>query len=345
MKVAYLFQPKLMTGSSHQGFLLCKHIEMFKAVSSAPIVGTGSATTVDWEGVGDILYPFEGSIVKTLEQMSPDVVLVHTINKEVVEELGGIVKLFPTVIRFGVNLYELLMRGEIGWNMIGSILMALDMVDCIICPSELVAENLNTIGYLNTVVIPTAVDCQEWKLTNPEREIMVSMGRLEPIKNYFSAILIAKTVGQKRPQFSYKMCGAGAQRGELMNFIQLFGASWVQMLGYVDARDMLQEAKVFLQPSISENCSLSLLEAMASGVPVVASNIEGHAEGNVRLEHLNDYVLEIERLLDDSDYWKLRSEQVLKIAQQYDVRRLKICYEELLKKVVRLRDFKKGLKL
>ncbi len=53
-------------------------------------------------------------------------------------------------------------------------------------------------------------------------------------------------------------------------------AEHVQFLGKVDAvADLLRCADIFLLPSSSESFGLSALEAMACGVPVVASDVGG----------------------------------------------------------------------
>ena len=49
-------------------------------------------------------------------------------------------------------------------------------------------------------------------------------------------------------------------------------------LGYFERLIILREATIFVNPSLFENCSLSILEAMSSGCSVVASNVGGNPE-------------------------------------------------------------------
>lgn len=54
--------------------------------------------------------------------------------------------------------------------------------------------------------------------------------------------------------------------------------SFIGYSGYFDRTKILHEATVFVNPSFFENCSISILEAMSSGVAVVASDVGGNPE-------------------------------------------------------------------
>jgi len=54
--------------------------------------------------------------------------------------------------------------------------------------------------------------------------------------------------------------------------------SFVGHVGYFERPKILREATVFVNPSIFENCSLSILEAMSCGAAVVATNSGGNPE-------------------------------------------------------------------
>lgn len=54
--------------------------------------------------------------------------------------------------------------------------------------------------------------------------------------------------------------------------------SFIGHIGYFDRPQVLRDASVFVNPSLFENCSLSVLEAMSSETAVVASNVGGNPE-------------------------------------------------------------------
>jgi glycosyltransferase involved in cell wall biosynthesis len=80
-------------------------------------------------------------------------------------------------------------------------------------------------------------------------------------------------------QYRLLIAGAGDLEAPVRQFIADQGLSNVELLGTVrDLRDVYHRAAVFVLPSLSEGCSNSLLEAMASGLCPVATDIGGNRE-------------------------------------------------------------------
>lgn len=99
------------------------------------------------------------------------------------------------------------------------------------------------------------------------------------------------------------------------------------------------EASLFLFPSFYEGFGFPPLEAMASGTPVITSNISSMPEicGNAALyvdpNNINDIVLKIQRVLENQDLQKQMIEVGLKRAKGFTWEKAAQRYKEELEKV------------
>src|SRR5207245_11775668 len=82
------------------------------------------------------------------------------------------------------------------------------------------------------------------------------------------------------PGVDLLMAGDGPLRGELEALaVELRVPDRVKFLGIrTDVPDLMRAADVFALTSVSEAASLTLLEAMASGLPAVVTNVGGNPE-------------------------------------------------------------------
>jgi len=107
---------------------------------------------------------------------------------------------------------------------------------------------------------------------------IVSVGRLAEPKD-FSTLL--RALARLEPGTArLRILGDGPLRDSLMTEIdELDLASVVELAGEVsDVRDQLSRADIFVLSSASEGMPISVLEAMAAGLPVVASAVDGMDE-------------------------------------------------------------------
>jgi glycosyltransferase involved in cell wall biosynthesis len=132
-------------------------------------------------------------------------------------------------------------------------------------------------------VIYNGIDIQKYlpnhKLVSESNiPIIISIGRLVELKNHKTAI---RALGKISDQaFEYWILGSGflePQLKELVNSLNL--ESKVKFLGFrTDVADLLQQADIFILTSLSEGFGLSVVEAMAAGLPVIVSNVPGLRE-------------------------------------------------------------------
>jgi glycosyltransferase involved in cell wall biosynthesis len=104
--------------------------------------------------------------------------------------------------------------------------------------------------------------------------------RLDTVKDLpalVEAVAIART---KHPRLSLVVIGDGEERAALETAIRDRGlANAISLLGYrSDVRQLLPAFDLYVNSSISEGISLTILEAMAAAVPVLATAVGGTPE-------------------------------------------------------------------
>jgi len=114
----------------------------------------------------------------------------------------------------------------------------------------------------------------------PEASIIGTLGNLYPIKGHVYLIRAARTIIHHRPDTHVIILGRGELKDELSAEAEALGIKdQIHLLGYRDDTwRWLSTMDVFTLPSLSEGLPLSLLEAMAAGVPPVVTEVGGMPE-------------------------------------------------------------------
>ena len=124
---------------------------------------------------------------------------------------------------------------------------------------------------------------------NPPELLIGSAGRLEPVKGHrilleaFARVLPRRSdpgVGPPSSRLGLVLAGEGGERARLDEWAaQSPLRGRVFLLGErVDLPDLLPAFDLFVLPSLSEGMSNALLEAMAEGIPVIATRTGGNPE-------------------------------------------------------------------
>lgn len=105
--------------------------------------------------------------------------------------------------------------------------------------------------------------------------LLLSVGELNKNKNHETVIRAIKDLDAY-----YIIAGKGDLHEHLQNVIDELGlAKRVKLLGFRrDVAELYQTADVYVLPSIREGLNVSVMEAMASGLPVVCSRIRGNTD-------------------------------------------------------------------
>jgi L-malate glycosyltransferase len=113
-----------------------------------------------------------------------------------------------------------------------------------------------------------------------ERTIVIgTVARLDPVKDLQTLVRALGAPGADRPM-TLLVIGDGPERAGIEAAAREAGVdSFVRFLGHRDdARDLLAGCDLYANSSISEGISLTILEAMAAGLPVVATRVGGTPE-------------------------------------------------------------------
>jgi succinoglycan biosynthesis protein ExoA len=112
------------------------------------------------------------------------------------------------------------------------------------------------------------------------RPLVVTASRLSPEKGTASLIEAARILRSLRPDIQFAVFGEGAERERLERRSRSVGLTRaIRFLGYQrNFADVLAGADLLVNPSLTEQMPNVVLEAMSTGVPVVATAVGGVPE-------------------------------------------------------------------
>ena len=137
------------------------------------------------------------------------------------------------------------------------------------------------VSLIPNAVIPAPDDPPNLSGTLPdgwlEEPLVGVVARLQPEKGVATFLKAAALVSKASPGARFLVVGDGPLREELLGLAGRLGMEdRVRFLGYrTDARALIGLLDVLVVPSLTEGSPLIVLEAMAAGVPVVASAVGG----------------------------------------------------------------------
>lgn len=117
---------------------------------------------------------------------------------------------------------------------------------------------------------------------NPASELIVYVGRMDATKGLRELVGAAAALHQRRPRLRLCLVGDGHDRALIESEIRSRGAGeYVRMYpgcAFEEVAVWMTAADVFTLPSYMEGCPNAVLEALACGRPVVATNVGGISE-------------------------------------------------------------------
>jgi sugar transferase (PEP-CTERM/EpsH1 system associated) len=132
-------------------------------------------------------------------------------------------------------------------------------------------------------VIVNGIDVDRFQIarcsSSPDDSLRIGIiARLAPVKDIATLVRAMAIVHKHKPKALLSIVGDGPERDSLESLVKELGlASVISFFGFRrDIPEVLQKIDIFVLSSLSEGTSITLLEAMASGKPVVVTNVGGN---------------------------------------------------------------------
>lgn len=236
-----------------------------------------------------------------------------------------------------------------GWKAKLQFRMANQLTDRIVGVSEDAAElcrqdDSRSAG--RTIALLNGVDLDRFVYRGPSTQpVAISVARLSPEKNFATLLRATWILIKDRPDFRLKIVGDGPERPKLEQLSrELNLTGHVEFLGErSDVSELLPQAGFFVSSSRTEGISLTLLEAMAVGLPVVTTRVGGNpeivVEGKtgqlVRPGSPEELALAMRALLKEEEAWPVYGELARqRVEQHFNVRNMVRQYEDLYRELL-----------
>jgi glycosyltransferase involved in cell wall biosynthesis len=235
-------------------------------------------------------------------------------------------------------------RAGHGWKSSFLYRSAARLVDRIVAVSDDAAELCQRVDRLpvkKVTRIWNGIDLSDFRYHGPiMAPVAISVARLSAEKDFPTLLRATALVLREIPDFKLRIVGGGPERERLEALAAELGVtSAVDFLGERhDVPELLAQAGFFVTASLTEGISLTLLEAMAVGLPVVATAVGGNPEIVVdgvsgkltpaaQPEQLAAAMIDACRQSDRWRDWGQAGRE--RVTQHFDVQRMARDYEQL----------------
>ena len=231
-------------------------------------------------------YPYLPDLPARLELLNPDI--VHCESHLFLPSVQSLLKAeqmhIPSIITVhGVFADRGFMSNSIQKTYIRLLCKTFRKARFIICLTHNDALEISQLGCSSEKIrlVPNAVDTELFQpLDNKDSDLIVWHGRFVPEKGLEYLISAMKLVLIKKKNAKLLIIGYGPMKAKLVNLaldLNLLNTAvfFSQVMSREEISKILAKATIYVLPSIKEGLPLSVLEAMACGLPIIGCNVSG----------------------------------------------------------------------
>jgi len=192
----------------------------------------------------------------------------------------------------------------------------------------------NLVKHPKVVYVPIGIDVGKYRLVDPSEKpkkfTVLFVGRREWAKGFDLYVAAAKLLS------NYDIRFVATGEGNVAN---------VQGLGFVPEErlpEIYAEAHAVVYPSRIDTVGLTILEALASGVPVITTPLPAHTAFNLPLiyastpEEIAEKILGVKNMYErNAEKYRELSIRGRKAAEEYDLRKVIRLYEDMIVEVLK----------
>jgi N-acetyl-alpha-D-glucosaminyl L-malate synthase BshA len=181
----------------------------------------------------------------------------------------------------------------------------LDQADAVIALTRDMKEEAQKLCNTEVFVIPNGIDLKKFSRLSKKKardrlhmqkdaKVLIFIGRLHKVKGIVHLIEAMKIIKEKCSKIQLLIIGDGTERDYLKRRVRdLNLEKYINFVGRVSNNsipDYLYASDLFVLPSFSEGFPVTILEAMASGLPILATRVRGVPE--IINEGVNGFLVE-----------------------------------------------------